>query len=107
MADKQLLTWIPLTPETMPPIDNSRFFLIWRGAHDYDGGLPVLAKRVQYGFDKAYIRYMTPSGWKALNHYEMKACLWADIPVPAGVRNKVAEKEEILRRQIADGEEET
>ena len=105
--DKQILTWQPLTPQTMPSIDNNRFFLLWRGTRDIDGGFPSLAKRVQYGFDRPYIRYMTPTGWKAIGHHEAKACLWADIPVPAGVQAKVAEKEEILSKQVEDREEGT
>lgn len=104
--DKQILTWLPLTPQTMPAIDNSRFFLLWRGTRDTDGGFPCLAKRVQYGWDKPYIRYITPTGWKAVSQHEARTCLWAEIPVPAGVKAKAAEKEEILSKRIDDGEEE-
>ena len=74
-----------LTEKTMPPIDNRKHFILWRGLPDDDGGFPALAKRVQYNNNEPYIRFETINGWKVLSLGEYKDCLWAEIETPAQV----------------------
>ena len=72
-----------LTGKTMPPIDNRKRFILWRGVRDTDGGFPSTAKRVQYNDNEPYIRFETINGWKVLSPDEYKDCLWAEIETPA------------------------
>lgn len=84
------MNYHPLTPETMPPIDISNYFILWRGVRDTDGGFPVTAKRVQYSGMPAYIRYVSPQGWKRLETAEYADCLWAEIQEPKETTYKYA-----------------
>lgn len=96
-----------LTGKTMPPIDNRKRFILWRGVRDTDGGFPSTAKRVQYNDNEPYIRFETVNGWKVLSPGEYKDCLWAEIETPAQVvermeRHALRERERQKReRKIA------
>lgn len=71
-----------LKNDSLPPIDNRKRFILWRGVLDDDGGFPAIAKRVQYGDNPPYIMFTTIKGWKALQREEYKECLWSEIETP-------------------------
>lgn len=90
------MEWKKLTARNMPPVNNSRRFLLWLGANE-DGGFPVLAARVQYNNDPPYIRYSTCNGWKVLEN--QRGVLWAEIEVPEQANAKLEEWQKI-RQQL-------
>ena len=71
-----------LNAKNVPPIDNSKYFILWRGVNEGDGGVPSLAKHVQYDGRAAYIRFVTSDGWKLLEKKEYRFCVWAPLETP-------------------------
>ena len=71
-----------LNKRSMPPVDNHWFFILWRGVNESDGGVPCLAKRVQYDGKPPYIRFVTPDGWRLLEEKDFPNCRWAELEPP-------------------------
>ena len=71
-----------LSKDNLPPINNHRYFILWRGVNEGDGGVPSLAKHVQYNGMAAYIRFVTADGWKTLEKKEYRFCVWAPLETP-------------------------
>lgn len=76
------MAYYKLNMATMPPVDNRRYFILWRNAGEPDDMHPALAKRVQYQ-DTPYIRYVTCTGWQMLPHGDYKSCLWTELEPPS------------------------
>lgn len=76
------MIWHKLTKKSLPPVQNSKYFLLWRGIYE-DGGFPVLAKRVQFGDQRdAHIWRITINGAKLLEEEDYSGCMWAEIEPP-------------------------
>ena len=74
-----VVNWVPFTPETMPPIDNHKRFLVLNGLGSADRILCV-GVHCQYGDNAPYIRFCGgEGGWKIPDYEQLHDMAWAMI----------------------------
>lgn len=89
MNENARLTFYRLSKTNMPPVSRKNYFILWRAINESGGGIPAIAKHVQYDGAPAYIRYVTMNGWKTLDESEYRSCLWAPLEMPEQITRKM------------------
>ena len=79
--------WNKFTKNTMPEVNNGKYFLICRGYREPGGGVMEVAKRVCYGDDEPHIQYIGFVSahcfdWVILEPEDYQYCLWQEIEYP-------------------------
>lgn len=81
-------SWKPFSDDSMPPVNNGKYFLICRGYRNPADQIMCTAKRVQYGDHAPYIRYIGyhgqgEFGWRVLSEDEYRDTVWQEIEYPS------------------------
>ena len=74
--------WKRLTPESMPPVDRYRSFLLCRAAFDPDERMMSTARHMIYYGEPRIVYMKGQEGWRVLEPDDWSDVLWQEIDYP-------------------------